>query len=126
MDQVKDFIGKNDGVVLYVIFALQCCTVFLGFPLLLAACSSTDKRLNLKYSHWMAKWTLICLVGKWMLATYDLVEQQMVKDNSGVDMTDFDPYRLLHITNDGSFNTTLMRTEYKRLRSKYNPVKVSE
>lgn len=73
-DTVMEFIGQHDATCLYVIFALQCCIVFLGFPLLLSACSSTEKRYNLSYIRWMAKWMIVTFVGKWMLETYDIVE----------------------------------------------------
>lgn len=39
-------------------------------------------------------------------------------DNTGVA---FDPYKLLHLNNNGDFNTTLMYREYNRLESKYHP-----
>ena len=127
MNQVTEFIGKNDGHILYAIFALQCCCVLLGFPLILFACSSTEKRLKLKYGQWVFKWVVVCFVGKWMLETYDLVEKQMGKDNKeGGEVNEFNPYKLLHIKDDGSFNTTLIHTEYQRLRAKYNPAAVSD
>ena len=40
MDVVNDIIKDFDGIILYVIFALQCALVFLGFPILLCKCSS--------------------------------------------------------------------------------------
>ena len=33
----------------------------------------------------------------------------------------FDPYKLLHIANDGSFNTKEIKNAYKRLAKKYHP-----
>lgn len=74
MEVLTDFIKENDGICLYVIFALQCATVFLGFPILLCKCNSTQKRLNLSYMGWMVKWTVLCYVGKWMMDTYEVVE----------------------------------------------------
>ena len=112
MNQATEFIGKNDSLILYVLFALQCCCVFFGFPLLLFACSSTEKRLNLKYGQWMFKWVLVCFVGKWMLDTYDLVEKQIAKENKQEEVSEFNPYKLLHIKDDGSFNTALIHSEY--------------
>lgn len=40
MDVVYSIVKEYDGVILYVIFALQCAVVFLGFPILLCQCSS--------------------------------------------------------------------------------------
>ena len=40
MEFVTDFIKQNDGPVLYVVFALQCAVVFLGFPIMLCQCNS--------------------------------------------------------------------------------------
>ena len=69
-----DFIAEHDGTCLYVMFGVQCCLVFLGFPFLLSQCSSGEKRHHLSYGKWMVKWALLSFVGKWMLETYDLVE----------------------------------------------------
>ena len=54
-----------------------------------------------------------------MADTYDVVEIQMQEDASG--QAAFDPYKLLHLKNDGSFNTTLHYHEFERLANKYHP-----
>jgi len=66
----------------------------------------------------MIKWSMLSYCGKWMLDTYELVELQMEEDNGGAV---FDPYKLLHIKNNGSFNTTLMYHEFDRLANMYHP-----
>ena len=119
MDEVLDFVSAFDGKILYVIFAIQCCVVFLGFPVLLCSCSSANKRRNLSYTKFMIKWTLLSYMGKWMMDTYEIVEVQMEQDNTG--QAAFDPYKLLHINNNGDFNTTLMYHEFDRLANKYHP-----
>jgi len=74
MDAAFTFIKENDEVLLYVIFGLQCCVVFLGYPLLIRSCTSEQKRQQLSYGRWTLKWTLVTFVAKWMLDTYDLVD----------------------------------------------------
>lgn len=67
----------------------------------------------------MIKFTILSYVGKWMADTYDVVEIQMQEDASGEPA--FDPYKLLHLKNNGEFNTTLIYHEYERLANKYHP-----
>ena len=67
----------------------------------------------------MIKFSILSYVGKWMMDTYDVVEIQMKEDASGEPA--FDPYKLLHLKNDGSFNTTLFYHEFERLANKYHP-----
>ena len=67
----------------------------------------------------MIKFTILSYIGKWMADTYDVVEIQMQEDASG--QAAFDPYKLLHLKNDGSFNTTLHYHEFERLANKYHP-----
>ena len=43
----------------------------------------------------------------------------MKEDNTGEPA--FDPYKLLHLKNNGDFNTTLMYNEFERLANKYHP-----
>ena len=117
-----EFIGAHDATCLYVLFVLQSCIAFFGFPLLLSACSSTEKRLNLSYGRWMAKWMFVCFVGKWMIETYDIVEIQYAKDmDPKYTPEDFNPYKLLHINDDGSFGTEQIEEAFARLSLKYDP-----
>ena len=119
MDVFENFIKENDGTLLYVVFGFQMCIVFIGFPFLLCQCSSPNKRAFLSYPMWMMKWSLVCYAGKWMLDSYDVLEIQMQEENTGV--VSFDPYKLLHINNDGAFNTTAIYNSFDRLDVKYNP-----
>lgn len=121
-DQVMMFIGQHDATCMYVIFALQCCIVFLGFPVLISACSSTQKRLNLSYGRWMAKWMIIAYVGKWMIETYDIFEAQYTRDTDPNHVPEeFNPYKLLHLKEESGFQTDEIEKAYDRLSVKYDP-----
>lgn len=85
------------------------------------SCSSAEKRHNLSYGKWSLKFSMLCFVGKWLLDTYDLVELERSKALSKV----FDPYALLHIDADGSFDTKKISNAYHRLAVKYHPDKVN-
>ena len=50
-------------------------------------------------------------MAKWLVDTYALVDEQAKSDSK----TMFDPYRILKITNDGSFNTKEIKKAYKDL-----------
>ena len=69
------------------------------------------------------KWALLTYFAKWMMDTYDFVDEQMVIDNTG---KAFDPYKLLHITNNGDFDTPLINNSFDRLAAKYHPNRVDK
>ena len=60
---------------------------------------------------------------KWMLDTYELVDRQINKENTG---KVFDPYKLLHIENDSSFKTDKIEQAFDRLARKYHPDNVDK
>ena len=59
----------------------------------------------------------ICFVGYWLIGTYEFVNEQATADSR----EQFDPYKLLHIDNDGSFNTREIKQAYKSLAKRYHP-----
>ena len=107
----------DEGAFLYVIFTFQVCALAMGVPVLLSSCLSAEKRASLSKVSWLIKLTVLGFVGKWTVETYDLVSEQASRDSSEL----FDPYQLLQIPNDGSFNTKEIKNAYKRLAKKYHP-----
>lgn len=111
----------NDDAFLYVVFTFQLCAVGAGIPILLNELRTSESRRVLNKTSWLLKLLVLCFVGKWLWETYDLVEKQASSDSSDL----FDPYRLLHIPNDGSFNTKEIKAAYKKLARKYHPDSVT-
>lgn len=78
----------------------------------------------MNYGAWFIKMVLLFVMTKWMIESYDIVEIQIQQDNDA-NFKAFDPYRLLHIDKDGSFNTTAIHLAYDKLAYKYHPKKVN-
>ena len=112
----------NDAAFLYVIFTFQCLGLLIGLPLLLMQCSSAQKRMDLNKGTWFLKMMFMAFLIKWCVDTYDLVDKQMASNMTA----NFDPYKLLHIENDGSFDTKEIKEAYRRLALKYHPDKVDK
>jgi translocation protein SEC63 len=62
---------------------------------------------------------VLAFFGKWIKDTYVLVEESQNSDLEG-----FDPYKLLHLENDATFDTPAIKNAYRRLSVKYHPDKV--
>ena len=125
LDALYAVMMQNDEILLYGIFAIQCCVVFIGFPLLMHSCCNEKKRVNLGYGGWFIKFVIVCLFTKWLIETYDIVEKHNNKKEEKGNKQVFDPYKLLHIANDGSFDTEEITFAFNRLAEKYHPSKVN-
>lgn len=113
-------ITSNDGAFLYVIFTFQaiglivCCWNWMSHYMAVRRGDPDKQGRSLIW-----KMMVIGFIFKWMAATYDLVEIEAEKTKV------FNPYQLLHIEDDGSFNTKEIRSAYKKLALKYHPDKVN-
>ena len=111
-------IRSNDSAFLYLLFSLQVIGLIYGWiHIMWTMCSSTQRALASKRSI-VLKISICLLVTKWAVSTADVVQQD-------VEFTsEYNPYKLLHIDDDGSFNTQPIREAYRRLSKKYHPDKV--
>ena len=82
-------------------------------------CRNPESRSEINKGTWSIKLAILAFVGKWFMDTLTLVE-----DHSN-QIQDFNPYRLLHIEDDGSFATDTIRKAFRRLSVKYHPDKVN-
>jgi len=112
----KESLGGNssENAYLYLLFTFQ----FFAMVGLLINFIST--RNISQGGNKMGKIVTIVFLGIWIWRVYDLTQQD-VKDNI---TANFDPYRLLHINNDASFDTKAVKQAYRRLSVKYHPDKV--
>lgn len=58
-------------------------------------------------------------MSRWLMNTYDLVQKDVERGAGG-----FDPYKILEIQNDMSFDTKKIKRVYRRLSKEYHPDKV--
>ena len=112
-------ISWNDTKLLYGIFCCQCLILLVCVPLLLMQCTSVQRRQGINKGYWFLKMKLLGLLLKWSVDTWDLIDTQLLSTT-----TNFDPYKILQIDNDGSFNTKEIKTAYTILAEKYRPDKV--
>jgi len=116
MAKEKESLGGNssDNAYLYLLFTFQ---FFAMIGLLI---NFIRTRNDSKGGNKMFKLLWIVLLAIWIWRVYDLTQQD-VKENI---THNFDPYRLLHMKNDASFDTKAVKQAYRRLSVKYHPDKV--
>lgn len=112
---------SNDGAFLYVLFTFQFLTVLIGVPLLIYSVATKEKRASVHKPTLLIKLLILCFVAKWLTDTHELVmlEAQRASEDA------FDPYRVLQLENDGSFDTREIKQAYKTLAKKYHPDSVN-
>jgi preprotein translocase subunit Sec63 len=113
-------IRSSDSAFLYLLFSLQVIGLIYGWLHILWTLCSAERRANSSKKGIMLKLAVCILVTKWAVTTVDLVQQDA--DLS----SEYNPYKLLHIDDDGSFNTKEIRDAYRRLSKKYHPDKVDK
>lgn len=65
------------------------------------------------------KMVLVGLLTRWTTLVVDVIQTDQSLTS------EWNPYALLHIEDDGSFNTKEIREAYRRLSKKYHPDKVN-
>jgi len=93
-------LDSNDSAFLYFIFTLQAILLLVLIYDLGTTLPFKSRRAKASPQTIAAKIFLFAFATKWAYDTYLLVESDVTEGNSG-----FDPYKLLHIDNDASFNT---------------------
>lgn len=88
-------------------------------PFLLKDLCSYERRKNNRLG-FLVRLLFAGFISKWAFDTYWLVQESINES----DLVGFDPYKLLHIDNDASFDTKEIKQAYYRLAKKYHPDKV--
>ena len=111
-------IRSNDSAFLYLLFTAQVITSLYFACWFLTTICNRERRTH-QGKHLIWKFFLAILLLKWTFDTIDLVQAD-VEFNS-----EWNPYKLLKLEDDGSFNTKQIKDAYKRLSLKYHPDKVN-
>ena len=118
----KETLGGNstDNAYLYLLFTAQVFIIAGVLMNFLYTVTNAERSAMANPKHKLFKVLFIAFMAKWTFDVYNLTQED-VKNNVG---TNFDPYRLLHIENDASFDTADVKKAYRRLSVKYHPDKV--
>lgn len=84
--------------------------------------ASAERRASANPKHTLINLIVILFMTKWIVDVYDLTQEDVANNMN----SNFDPYRLLHMKNDASFDTKAVKQAYRRLSVKYHPDKVDK
>ena len=113
---------SSDEVFLYLLLALQVACLIYGWTHIYQHffTSKYQKNHTIGAKKSVKVKILICaFLTRWTLCTLDLFQNQK-------NFTEWDPYKILHIKNDGKFNSFEMRQSYHKLKNIYHPDKVDK
>ena len=111
-------IKSNDQAALYLLFTFQAIFLLYGTGHLLLT-MLTQRRAHQSTKGLIVKAVMIGLLARWAVLTVDVIKQ----DQSFT--SEWNPYSLLHIEDDSSFDTKEIRDAYRKLSKKYHPDKVN-
>lgn len=112
--------NSSDNAYLYLLFTAQVFAmggVIINFMYIMC---NAERKAKAEPKWTMGKMIFMLFMTKWIVDVYDLTQEDVAKNMS----SNFDPYRLLHINNDASFDTKAVKQAYRRLSVKYHPDKV--
>jgi preprotein translocase subunit Sec63 len=110
-------IRSGDQAFLYLLFTFQCLIALYLFVRLACEVCRCAKRSTKK--SFFTRLAIAALLTYWAYHTSDIIQQ----DQSFA--SDWDPYRVLKLEDDGQFNSKEVREAYKRLSKKWHPDKVN-
>ena len=103
-------IRSSDSAYLYLLFIFQIITMIGAFVWFCITCCNKERRASQgKHIIWML--ILAGVLGKWCTYTIELVQDD-------IENAEWNPYVLLHVPDDGSFNTKEIRAAYRQLAIK--------
>ena len=112
-------IKSNDQAALYLLFTFQVIGLLYGLSNLLLTMCNQNRRLHQTKKGLVLKLTLIGLLVRWTVLTVSVIKEDQSLSS------EWNPYALLHIPDDGSFDTKEIREAYRKLSKKYHPDKVN-
>jgi uncharacterized membrane protein len=103
----KESLGGNssDNAYLYLLFTAQVFVMGGVIMNFLYVMTNAQRREQASPKSKAGKILFMAFMTKWIVDVYELTQED-VKNNM---TTNFDPYRLLHIQNDASFDTKAVK-----------------
>jgi uncharacterized membrane protein len=97
--------NSSDNAYLYLLFTAQVFAmggVIINFMYIMC---NAERKAKAEPKWTMGKMIFMLFMTKWIVDVYDLTQEDVAKNMS----SNFDPYRLLHINNDASFDTKAVK-----------------